>query len=44
MDKTERKPKGFGAFTDLMRKLIRVPKEDVHRLEAERKAQQQKQK
>jgi hypothetical protein len=37
-DKQERKPRGFGAFNDLMRKLIKVPKEEVDRREAERKA------
>jgi hypothetical protein len=37
-DKTERKPRGFGAFAELMKKLIQVPKAEVDRKEAERKA------
>lgn len=28
-DKPERKPRGFGAFSDLMKKLIKVPKEEI---------------
>lgn len=34
----ERKPRGFGKFADLMKKLIQVPKAEVDRKEAERKA------
>ena len=37
-DSTERKPRGFGAFADLMKRLIRVPKEEVARRDVERKA------
>ena len=36
--KPQRKPNGFGQFSDLMKKLIKVPKEEVDRLEAERKS------
>lgn len=43
-DKPVRKPTGFGKFRELMKKLIKVPKADVDRLEAERKAEQAKKK
>lgn len=36
----QRKPKGFGKFSDLMKNLLKVPKSEVDRLEAERKSQQ----
>lgn len=32
MKKAARRPRGFGAFDDLMRKLDKVPKEEVARL------------
>lgn len=32
MKKPARRPRGFGAFDDLTRKLIQVPKEEVDRL------------
>lgn len=35
--KAARKPKGHAEFDALMRKLVRVPKAEVDRLEAERK-------
>lgn len=37
-----RKPKGFGKFSGFMQKLIEVPKEEIERLEAERKAAESK--
>lgn len=39
--KPDRKPNGFGLFSDLMKKLIKVPKAEVDRLEAERKSKQE---
>lgn len=38
----QKKPRGFGAFSDLMKKLISVPKDEVDRREAERKADDSK--
>lgn len=35
--KAARKPRGFGAFDQLARRIVRVPKSEVDRAEAERK-------
>lgn len=40
----QRKPKGFGNFKDLMQKLAKVPKAEIDRMEAERKAADSKKK
>lgn len=39
---TDRKPKGFGAFTDLLRTVASVPKEQVDAKIAEKKAAKKK--
>lgn len=39
--KPQRKPNGFAEFSKLMKKLIKVPKAEVDRLEEQRKAKQE---
>ncbi len=40
--KAQRKPKGFGKFASLMKKLVKVPKEEVDKLVSQSKRKRRK--